>query len=181
MTLFTVLQVFEIQKSNDSSKNIDVALIVIISTLLATVTALLALVRRETKIELQIGSSESVTKSIYFNKSISSCPSDVRKEDRTNTDFSTMEDTFKVNVVDDRVTVTRSDKASTWGMNLKFECCGYTDTEACQPPHRPCVPRAPFTPCTGEEGDEDIELEIGSSSSSEIAAKLSLLPDAHAR
>ena len=35
------------------------------------------------------------------------------------------------------------------------------------------VPRAPFTPCTGEEGDEDIELEIGRSSSSEIVAKFS--------
>ena len=106
--------------------------IVIISTLLATVTGITCSgAAGDSKIELQIGSSESVTKSIYFNKSISSCPSDVRKEDRTNTDFRTVEDTFKVNVADDRVTVTRSDKASTWGMNLKFECCGYTDTEAC--------------------------------------------------
>ena len=36
-----------------------------------------------------------------------------------------------------------------------------------------------FTPCTGEEGDEDIELEIGSSVVKLLQNLVSLLPDAH--
>ena len=140
--------------------------IAIMFTLLATATS--SKVRCEGRgyddmqIELVIGSSENKQKILYFNKNISKCPTYVDPSTRTNKDYRTARDSFTVKVDAGKVTVTRVDNPKRWGMNLKFACCGYSNTKRCNVPFRPCA-HLPSISCTGFEGDEDIDLDIGRS------------------
>ena len=62
----------------------------------------------EKSVEVHVSSSKSISKTVDAPMKIHSCPVNVTKAERTNTDFRNAPDTFRVSVFDDsKVRVTR--------------------------------------------------------------------------
>merc|ERR1712167_77516 len=71
--------------------------------------------------DFTVGSSSSSTKTVTGDPEYMACPSKVDKSNWLG--GHTYNDWFKVSSEGGKITVTRGDKSSSWGMNLKFKCC----------------------------------------------------------
>ena len=123
----------------------------------------------EKSVEVHVSSSKSISKTVDAPMKIHSCPVNVTKAERTNTDWPNSPDTFRVSVFDDsKVRVTRIDGGNDWGMDLKFKCCGYGDYFKTPFKSKECTARTTCKSC-------HVSICVGSFPSLMLATSIVLL------